>query len=62
MFLQMVVSHFFLWLSNSPLHIFIQLPVEGHFIYFPILANVNDAAMNVELHISLPINVFRFFG
>ena len=33
-------------------HIFIHSSVDGHMGYFQILAIVNNAAMNIEMHVS----------
>ena len=55
-------SFFFLWLINIPLciynHIvFIHSYIDGHLGYFHILHIVNDAAVNIEVHIFLSISV-----
>ena len=41
---------------------FIQSLIEGHFSCFHVLATMNNAAMNIGVHISLQINVFNFGG
>ena len=40
---------------------FIHSSVDGHLGCFPVLATVNSAAVNTELHISFGIRVFIFF-
>ena len=64
MLLQMALFHSFLWLNNIPFHIykhthtytythhifFIHLSVGGHLEYSHVLAIVNSAAMNIEVH------------
>ena len=60
MLLQMAKFHSFLWLS-VPLcvclcvctcFILYSLSIDGHLGYFQILATVNNAAMNIEVHVS----------
>ena len=41
---------------------FIHASVHGHLGCFPILATVNNAAMNTGVPVSFQINVFVFFG
>ena len=41
---------------------FIQSSIKGHFGCFHVSATVSNAAMNVGVHVSLQINVCRFFG
>ena len=65
--------HSFLWLSSIPFcvylylsvcisHIFfIHLSVDGHRGWFHILAILNNADMNIKMHISFQISVFVFF-
>ena len=59
----------FLWLSNSPLcvcacvcHIFfIHLSIDGYLGFFCILAIINNASINIKVHISFQIGGFVFF-
>ena len=53
---------FFLWLSLFTFmftftdHIlFIHLSIDGHFGHFPVIAIVNSAALNIEVHVSCGI-------
>ena len=59
MMLQMALFNYFLWLSNSPLHMyhifFIHSSVDGHLCYFHILTIVNSAPMNIGVHILLEL-------
>ena len=60
---------FFLWINSIPLcvcvcihHIFfICLSVDGHLGCFLILAIVNNAAVNIRVHVSFQISVFVLF-
>ena len=65
MLLQMEIFLSFLWLSNIPLYMchifFIHSPVDGRVACFHALATVNNAAVNIEVHVSFQISVFLFF-
>ena len=57
MLLQMALFHSFLWLSNIPLCVYIyhilsiHSSVNGHLGCFHVLAIINSADMNTEVHV-----------
>ena len=58
----MIRSHLFLWMSNVLMYIyyhifFIHSSVDGYLDCFCILAVINNAAVNTEVHISFQISV-----
>ena len=41
--------------------LFIHSSVDGHLVYCHVLATVNDAPMNIDVHVSFQISIFVFF-
>ena len=41
---------------------FIHLSVDGHLDFFHVIAIVNNASVNIVVHVSFQISVFVFFG
>ena len=66
MLLQMTAFQlgFFLWLSDTSLCIYtIHSSIDGLLCGFRILAIINNASMNIQVHISFPISDYFFnFG
>ena len=67
-------QNFIFFMTNIPLCVyvcvcvcvhyifFINLPVDGDFIYFHIFAIVSNVAMNIRVHVYFQITAFIFFG
>ena len=66
MLLQVVIFHSVLWSSHTPLYICISAFLYTHLLMGTwvasiILAIVNDAAMNIGVHVFFRISVLGFF-
>jgi len=48
--------------QHTPTHLFFPSSISGHLSYLYILATVNKAAMNIEVHISFWFSAFVVFG
>ena len=51
----------FICSSRYMLYIFIHLSVNGHLCCFHVLGIINNAATNIQVHVSFQISVFIFF-
>ena len=62
MLLQMAVFRSFLWLNNIPLYIYttssLFISLGGHLGCFHVLAIINSAAVNIEVHVSFQTMLF----
>ena len=62
MLLEMALFHSFLWLNNIPLYIYttssLFISLGGHLGCFHVLAIINSAAVNIEVHVSFQTMLF----
>ena len=54
------ITSFFLWLSNILSHNFFIHSIDGPIGYFHILNFINNASVNIEVHVFFLISVFFF--